>query len=55
MHIPAWGKVGETMNDDNIDVILAPWERLAQSQAWPHLQLCLPYDWLPCLKDREER
>ncbi|KAJ5502050.1 hypothetical protein N7463_004924 [Penicillium fimorum] len=52
MHMPAWEKMRGTMNDDKIDEILAPWERLAQSRDWTSLKLCVPSDWFPCLTGR---
>ncbi|CAI7609454.1 unnamed protein product [Penicillium glandicola] len=55
MHIPAWEKVKETFNDGKLDEIIAPLERLAQSRHWTSLKLCVPADWLPCLKGRAEK
>ncbi|KAJ5373539.1 hypothetical protein N7517_005545 [Penicillium concentricum] len=55
MHMPAWEKVRGTINDDKIDAILLPWERLAQSRNWIGLKLCVPSDWLPCLAGRAEK
>lgn len=47
LRMPPFDMFDDFFNEQRMNAIIEPFDRLSKSRSWTRLQLCAPYDWYP--------